>query len=83
MSGSESGEKPPQEPVLVPYQELSEELLRSVVESFVLREGTDYGAREFSLDEKVERVLLQLRQGKAQILFDPNCETVGIVVGKL
>ncbi|MGA2711112.1 MAG: YheU family protein [Steroidobacteraceae bacterium] len=67
----------------VPFEELSAELLRSVVESFVLREGTDYGERELSLDDKVARVIRQLQQGKAQIVFDPNCETVDIVVGKL
>jgi len=71
------------ESVPVPYEELSAELLRSVVESFVLREGTDYGERELSLDEKVARVIRQLQQGKAQIVFDPNCETVDIVVGKM
>lgn len=67
------------DPVVVPYTELSEELLRSVVESFVLREGTDYGVRELSLDEKVARVVRELRQGKARIVFDPECETVDIV----
>jgi uncharacterized protein YheU (UPF0270 family) len=54
--------------------------LRGVVESFVLREGTDYGEREFSLDQKVEHVLRQLRRGEARIMFDPATETVGIVV---
>jgi len=51
------------EPVPVPLEELSAELLRSVVESFVLREGTDYGERELSLDDKVARVIRQLQQG--------------------
>jgi uncharacterized protein YheU (UPF0270 family) len=67
-------------PVVVPYGELSEELLRSVVEAFVLREGTDYGLREVSLEDKVAHVLEQLRRGRAEIVFDPNLETVGIVV---
>jgi len=65
---------------MVPYKELSEEALRGVVESFVLREGTDYGEREFSLDQKVEQVLRQLRRGEARIVFDPGTETVDIVV---
>ena len=65
---------------MVPYTELSEDALRGVVESFVLREGTDYGEREFSLDQKVEHVLRQLRRGEARIVFDPATETVGIVV---
>jgi uncharacterized protein len=67
-------------PVVVPYTELSDEVLRGVVESFVLREGTDYGEREFSLDQKVEHVLRQLRRGEARIVFDPATETVDIVV---
>ena len=52
-------EDPSTEPVVVPYTELSEEALRGVLESFVLREGTDYGEREFSLDQKVEHVTRQ------------------------
>ena len=64
----------------IPYSKLSEEALRGVVEYFVLREGTDYGSRVYSLDEKVEHVLAQLRDGRARILFDPTSETVGIVV---
>ena len=80
---SNGAETRPQEPVPVPYEALSDALLRSVVESFVLREGTDYGVRELSLEEKVARVIGQLRQGKAQILFDPECETIDIVVAKV
>jgi uncharacterized protein YheU (UPF0270 family) len=68
-----------QEPVIVPHTQLSPELLRSVIESFVLREGTDYGALEIPLDDKVARVVRQLEQGKAEISFDPNDETVSIV----
>jgi uncharacterized protein len=51
-----------------------------VVESFVLREGTDYGAHETSLDTKVAQVLLQLRRGEAQITFDPATESINVVV---
>ena len=70
------------EPVVVPYTELSEDALRGVLESFVLREGTEYGARDFSLDEKVAHVLKQLRRGEAQIVFDPGSETVDVVVAR-
>ncbi len=75
----EPPEPVPLEPVVVPHTELQPELLRSVIESFVLREGTDYGAVEMSLEHKVARVLRQLEQGKAEISFDPNDETVSIV----
>lgn len=67
------------EPVVVPYTELSTELLHAVIESFVLREGTDYGEREIPLQEKVARVIGQLTSGEARILFDPQSESVTIV----
>lgn len=71
--------EPAPEPVVVPYTELAPELLHAVVESFVLREGTDYGEKEVSLEAKVARVLAQLRKGEAKILFDPESESVTIV----
>jgi uncharacterized protein YheU (UPF0270 family) len=69
----------PTEPVFVPHTELSADALRGVVESFVLREGTDYGEREFSLEQKLAHVYLQLERGEAQIVFDPSTETIDIV----
>ncbi len=70
------------EPVVIPHTELSEDALRGVLESFVLREGTEYGERDFSLDQKVAQVIRQLQRGEAQIVFDPGSETVDIVVIK-
>jgi uncharacterized protein YheU (UPF0270 family) len=64
----------------VPYRDLSAEALRGVVESFVLREGTDYGARELSLDEKVAQVVRQLELGEVKIVFDPESATVHIIL---
>jgi hypothetical protein len=51
-----------------------------VIESFVLREGTDYGEREFSLEQKVAQVRTQLERGQARILFDPESNTVTLEV---
>jgi uncharacterized protein len=67
------------EPVVIPHRELSPEALAGVVESFVLREGTDYGAREVLLHEKVAHVMRQLERGEAQILFDGRTESIDIV----
>ena len=71
------GEVPPS--VIVPYTELAADLLHAVVESYVLREGTDYGEKEFSLEEKVSHVIGQLKRGEARIVFDPETETVSII----
>ena len=68
------------DPVEIPHAELSTGALRAVIESFVLREGTEYGVRDYTLDEKVDQVLEQLRRGEARILFDPDSQTVTLDV---
>ncbi len=76
MTDSAADQQPP---VAVPHAALDRDTLWRVVEAFVLREGTDYGAVEFSLEQKVQHVLRQLERGEAHIVFDPNTETVDIV----
>ncbi len=66
--------------ILIPAGELSADALRGVIESFVLREGTDYGEREYSLEQKVAQVRAQLERGQARIVFDPESSTVTIEV---
>ncbi len=67
-------------PVVVPHAELSADALRGVIESFVLREGTDYGERDVSFESKIAQVMRQLDKGEAQIVFDPDSESIDIVV---
>jgi uncharacterized protein len=69
----------PLDPVVVPHATLTEDILTSIIEAFVLREGTDYGESELSLHQKVANVLRQLKSGEAQIIFDPNSNTVDVV----
>lgn len=63
----------------VPADELAPVVLRRLVEELVTREGTDYGDRERSLEEKVADVMRRLASGEAAILFDPEQEIVEIV----
>jgi len=67
-------------PVRVAPDDLEPDTLRAVIESFVLREGTDYGVHETSLEEKVGQVLIQLRRGEAHVTFDPATESINVVV---
>ena len=57
MDGWWDDEVERQSPVAVPHGELSAEALRGVIESFVLREGTDYGERDVPFDTKVAQVM--------------------------
>jgi uncharacterized protein len=66
-------------PVEVPHTALEPDVLRALIESFVLREGTDYGERELALEDKVGRVRRLLERGEAQIIFDPRTDSVDIV----
>jgi len=64
----------------IPYLKLKPQILRAVIEEFVTREGTDYGDRVFSLDEKIAAVQRQLENGSAHIVFDTDSETCNVVV---
>jgi len=70
------------EPVVVPHTDLAADVLKALVESFVLREGTDYGQQELDLQDKVGRVIRELERGEARIVFDPDTETVSIVLAR-
>jgi uncharacterized protein YheU (UPF0270 family)/transposase len=67
-------------PIRVAPDDLEPDTLRAVIESFVLREGTDYGVHETSLEDKFSQVLIQLRRDEAHITFDPATESINVVV---
>ena len=64
----------------IPYKELTEETLNNVVDAFILREGTDYGHQEITIEQKRERVLSMLSSGSAEIVFYPENEHIDIVL---
>jgi uncharacterized protein len=66
--------------IAIPYDSLNPDTLRAVVEEFITRAGTDYGERERSLDEKIADVMHQLRSGEVVVVFDPQTNTVNIVL---
>ena len=59
----------------IPYHELEAETLRAIIEEFISREGTDYGAHEYSLEQKVQQVRNQLERGDIVLNFDPETES--------
>ena len=64
--------------MIIPHHLLSPEALRGVIEAFVTREGTDYGAQEVSLDTKVVQVQQQLDEGTAVIVYDEDTDSCTI-----
>ena len=57
---------------------MSKEALLGVIEEFITRESTDYGAVEVPLETKVRQVHQNLNSGKAILVFDGKTETCNI-----
>ncbi|EAS63099.1 MULTISPECIES: YheU family protein [Photobacterium] len=64
--------------MIIPWQDIAPETLTNLIEQFVLREGTDYGEVEMSLENKVNYVMQQLKSGDAVIVFSELHESVDI-----
>lgn len=65
--------------MIIPYQQVSPDALRGLIEEFITREGTDYGWEETSLERKVQQVQTQLERGDVVIVFDATTETVSLL----
>ena len=65
--------------VLVPFQRLKMEVLQALLEDYATRDGTDYGERELTTQDKVDRLRHQLGAGDLQILYDADSEQWDLV----
>ncbi|MCM2678387.1 YheU family protein [Echinimonas agarilytica] len=65
--------------MIIPIEQLPPETLTAIIEAFVLREGTDYGADEATFDDKIEHVRMQLNNGTAVLVYSELHESVDIV----
>jgi uncharacterized protein YheU (UPF0270 family) len=65
--------------VRVPPERLQPDVLRALLEEYTSRDGTDYGMRERSQEEKVARLQSQLDTGDLQILYDADSEEWDLV----
>ncbi|AXN32213.1 hypothetical protein TW78_08920 [Vibrio coralliilyticus] len=64
--------------MIVPWQQIDPDTLDNLIREFVLREGTDYGELEISLQDKVDQIKNQLESGEAVVVFSELHETVDI-----
>lgn len=65
--------------MIVPYKDINIDTLNAIIKEFVLREGTEYGAEDISIDEKLEQVHQQLQCGSAVLVYSELHETVNII----
>jgi uncharacterized protein len=59
----------------IPHTKLEPATLRTVVQEFVTRDGTDHS----SVERRIESVLRQLETGRVELHFDDQTQTCNIV----
>jgi uncharacterized protein YheU (UPF0270 family) len=63
---------------IIPIDKLSTEALQGIIEEFITRGGTDYGAVEASPETNFKQVKYKLENGLAVLVFDDETETTNI-----
>jgi uncharacterized protein YheU (UPF0270 family) len=63
----------------VDHRDLEPETLQAVIADIVTRDGTDYGAVEKTLEQKVSALMRQLERGEAKLVFDVESESIGVM----
>ncbi len=65
--------------MIIPYQKIPAETLRALIEDFITREGTDYGAIEMDLSKKVLQVQQSIERAQVVVVFDEASETTNLL----
>ena len=65
--------------MIIEIDTLQPEILTAIIKEFVLREGTDYGAQDIGIEDKIIEVKAQLQQGSAVLVYSELYETVNIM----
>ena len=66
----------------IPFERISPDTLRKMIEEFVTREWADPVDSGYTLEDKVAQVLRQLETHTAKVVFDATTETWNIVASK-
>lgn len=65
--------------MIIPWQDVSKDALDGIIESFIMREGTDYGVEEVSLETKKEQLYNQLKSEEIVLVYSELHETVNLM----
>jgi uncharacterized protein YheU (UPF0270 family) len=68
--------------LVIPYEKLSAEALKGLIEEIVTRDGTDNGYTQATLEQNVSMVLEQLHLKEAVVVYDESTQTANIVPAK-
>ena len=68
-----------EEGVVVPLDRIKPETLRKMIEEFVTREWSELSDAGYTFEDKIEQVIEQLKDGRANVVFDLLSETCNII----
>ena len=66
--------------IQVPAERISPEALSAILDEFILREGTDYGHSDATLEDKRLKVQKQLSSGRAVIVYSTLTENTTLML---
>jgi uncharacterized protein YheU (UPF0270 family) len=66
--------------IIVPYMQIDPDTLNRMIEEFVTREWSSLSDDCYTLDDKVEQVLSQLKNGMVQVVFDLTTQSANLSV---
>lgn len=67
------------EGVVVPLDRINPGTLRKMVEEFVTREWSELSDAGYTFEDKIEQVIQQLKEGRADVVYDLLSETCNII----
>jgi uncharacterized protein len=76
-------ELPMSDAIQIPPARLSPGALERLIEEFILRDGTDYGANEQTLRDKTADIRRQLDPHEVFIVFEPETESPALLPGDI
>ncbi|TRX55220.1 YheU family protein [Thalassomonas sp. M1454] len=65
--------------MIIPIDRLDTETLDSIIQEYILREGTDYGFEECSMEQKIAQIKAQLKTKKIVLVYSELHETINIL----
>ncbi len=65
--------------MMIPWQQLSPDALQGLIETYVEREGTDYGLQEVDASTKHRQILAQIKGGSVVIVYEEMSESINIL----
>lgn len=65
--------------MIIPINQLSKDTLSALLQEHVLREGTDYGEHEVSIETQVSQLKQQLERGDIVLVYSELHESVNLL----